>query len=235
MAQRGTERPSVRPDCAALFAVAAEAGVPGARSTALFGSTSEGLRASGTPWKGGHMEERELYDAVGRVAVESAAMEAEVALNVEVLLDSECGEVIASGQSFSQLRQMATELIRYGWPILPEDLRTEYLALLAEASELQERRNAVVHGRWSAGGPDAPGQVMRPRRWARREAGTNYSRDDLLQLAQALQDMTIKFRLVGPRLAAERHPERQPFGEDEWRILRSVWRGRHYGDVGTSV
>lgn len=174
------------------------------------------------------MNEAELYDAVGRVVVEATALEYELSLNVEALLNSESGQVVASGQSFEQLRLMALEIVRYGYPELPEDLVAEVRVMLDRAKVLYDARNQAVHGLWSLSTGERPAWSVRHRRWAR-ESPTKYtSREDLLRLAQDLQDVVVQSRAIGPRIAVARDPGRAyVLRGDQIGYLAKVPRGRH--------
>jgi hypothetical protein len=152
--------------------------------------------------------ESELYDAVGRVAVEATAVEYALSLTVEALLHSESGQVIASGQSFDALSRMAAEIVRYGYPALSSSLVEDVTKWLADAKAAYEKRNQVVHGSWSVhtDDSDAPGWSLRHRRWGRTTSAW-MSRQELLGLAQELQDLLDRIQAIGPRIRAEREPE----------------------------
>jgi hypothetical protein len=124
----------------------------------------------------------QFYDAVGRVVVEAARMEAQLG-DLVAAAGGGLTIYLTRGQSFGVLEQMLKSLLRNEH--LEAPLREQISAALVEAGELQKKRDAIVHGLWIA--DDAGRRIAhKPKRYTLAGVPHAFSTDELLELAHSL-------------------------------------------------
>jgi len=92
-----------------------------------------------------------FLEAVGRVTVEFAKLEAELSGFIVVLLDkpdTEFGPIVTSELSFKQLVQLLMSLYQHANS--KEDQIVELKAILTKCSSLEIQRNTIIHSEWTS-------------------------------------------------------------------------------------
>lgn len=91
-----------------------------------------------------------MYAAIGRVAGESAEVDARLRKIFCYLMDSPYGAIVAAGEDSSNLVKMCLRAIRYNHAL--SDAQVEHLTAIFKAIEaLRPLRNYLVHAQWEKG------------------------------------------------------------------------------------
>ena len=95
-------------------------------------------------------EVEELYEGIGRITLEATGVERQM----EFVVSNLCGGLgmwLAHGQSFSTLERQIRFLLEPRSELLGSELVQHIKDALSETKQLQDKRNAIVHGEWGFG------------------------------------------------------------------------------------
>jgi len=137
--------------------------------------------------KGAVIEPQPLFDAIGRVAFESAGLERAYSEIVAVMALGGLSIFFTKGAAPAQLKQVVEPLLKNEH--IPEPYRSQAREVLLRADQLLELRNHVIHGQWLAI-VDELGVAQYSTHRAKRHAISDRSREwTIPELHRLAQDM----------------------------------------------
>lgn len=132
-----------------------------------------------------------LYDAVGRVVVESARLEAQAGELVAALMLGPLAIFAVRGQSPDYLKRLSDSLLANEH--VPEPLRGQCQRTLDKVWRAQKKRDHIVHGAgWVRLADDKPFTVWKPTRFKIRQAVQEFSVEDLLGFAHEMAQLSYE-------------------------------------------
>jgi FixJ family two-component response regulator len=126
-----------------------------------------------------------LFDAIGRVAFESAGLERAYSELVATMALGGLSNFFTKGVAPAQLQQVVEPLLNNEH--IPEPLRSQAHGVLRRADQLLELRNHVIHGQWLAIADElgvAQYSTHRPKRYAISDRSREWTIPELHRLAR---------------------------------------------------
>jgi hypothetical protein len=142
----------------------------------------------------------DLAKAIGRVAYQAAQIDDTMLLLARDLLDAgPAGHVVLTGRSFSDLKDIITQLAKLA--VEGGEIGLAQLAVpLERVTVAHRRRDEVIHAHWEQG-PGTSFESSRPRRWKPARESRTWSVAEIEEVAQELQrSHDALWEVIGPIL-----------------------------------